>query len=80
MGGEVIYTPTWVVTTTKLIMFSLNLEEDVRDSTGGDNYCPVLDLALRPGEGQDARTWHPGPLYSRCHHLALPGGDSDYTP
>jgi hypothetical protein len=36
-------------------MFSLNLEEDVWDNTGGDNYCPVLDLTLRPGEGQDAR-------------------------
>ena len=44
MGGGVIYTPTWVVTTTKLIKFSLNLEEDFRDSTGGDNTALFLIL------------------------------------
>jgi hypothetical protein len=57
----VIYTPTWVVTTTKL--FSLNLEEDFRDRTGGDNTALFLILlwgqerARMTGGDSDCTPW-----------------------
>jgi hypothetical protein len=44
-------------------MFSLKYEEDVQYSTGGDNYCSVLHLALgkemtrMPGGDSDCSPW-----------------------